>query len=419
MGSQAQETSAQVEEQVKLAKARKELAEAELAEADAKKKLKALTDDPSDKEISETNKAIAEAEKATFEAKKAQWAGPSVTPPTGKITANGEFIETKVLSMKTLKSCMTSLVTKMKDDALFKGKIISVVFYNQSDFPALELYSTLLEQVNGIGVELKKWNKEIADKIAGGPTKAQLNPILVGYAVSGVLKSAAEIVSLFRTTREITNTEISIQETSLASELKSALRADATTEKWKIYIPSMFPVNTFKSVSGSTSLFATAMQNSSSQDETAKKRLKEATDEITKQKEKLKTANEVQKKAISAYISDLQKMVEHLTIVSDAFGKLQNILSTADATTKLTAQAVIMRAEKLISILQQTDSYVVKFVATSKGSNKISESIWRSDRIQHSAGTSLDCLVFNAEGEVVFSFSEINYTPYTSSDQIK
>ena len=64
-------------------------------------------------------------------------------------------------------------------------------------------------------------------------------------------------------------------------------------------------------------------------------------------------------------------------------------------------------------------TFTIKFSVTSKGSNKVSDNLWRSARIEHSAGTELNCLIFSRTGEIVFAESIVSYQQYLGSKQIK
>ena len=147
--------------------------------------------------------------------------------------------------------------------------------------------------------------------------------------------------------------------------------------------------------------------------EKADKRLKTLNEEYGKEKDP--AVNKRRK----TFIDSFEPVIAELKSLKSAFNQLQTMLSTADATTKVTAQAAVMRAERLFTLLSADTTFTIKFSVTSKGSNKVSDNLWRSARIEHSAGTELNCLIFSRTGEIVFAESIVSYQQYLGSKQIK
>jgi hypothetical protein len=240
------------------------------------------------------------------------------------------------------------------------------------------------------------------------------DPLIAGYAVSGILRTAADIASLFKTNNDFKNADISVDETDLVASFKISIPSD-----WKVFNPSVYPINTVKS-SASISKFVEALNDVQKQVAVSDLRLadidtktKELATLLAAEKDPVKISN------IKSFMDSFTPISTELKSLKSAFQTLQTTLSTADQATKITAQSVIMRAERLYSKLLEADVYVIKFHVTSKGSTKINESIWRSAKIEHSAGTELSCLVFGTDGEILFSESLHAYEPYKKSSDIK
>ena len=73
-------------------------------------------------------------------------------------------------------------------------------------------------------------------------------------------------------------------------------------------------------------------------------------------------------------------------------------------------------AERLAAVVRK--GYVIRLAVVSKGSNKVTQRLWSSAVIRHSAGTELSCVVFAPSGEVVFADTQLKYTPYIKAEDI-
>jgi hypothetical protein len=423
--SQKSHEEMELEKQANIAKQKAEIAKAELEAAKAKKDAEKLNAPPSEKEQAETDKAIAEANKAAIQAKKDQFKGPEVTAPTGKITSDGQFIENKILAQKALKANLSAMVNTMKKDKLFSTKATFVI-YNATDIPAMELYATLTDQLKAMERAYKKANqnaKTIIDKennstkIDGQVTLDVGGIQLAGYAASGLIKTAADLVSLFKTTTDYKNFDIVIDEAGLVASLNETAKAESAN--WKFFQPSVFPINTVTNKS-SASPFINSMNDVQKEKNVAENNIKSLEKIIETKTKVLSTEKDPAKKAsIQKYIDEITPIANELKTFNNSLSQLQTLLSTADSSTKITAQAAIMRAERLITKLREENTYVMNISASAKGSNKVSENLWRNARIEHSGGAELKCLIYGPDGEIVFSFSHFEYVPYQSPSQIR
>jgi hypothetical protein len=406
----------ELEKQAAIAKLKNDIAQSELNTVKAKKESGGVL---TDKEQAEVDKAIAEANKATIQAKRDAFKGPEIAPLSGKVTSEGSFIEVKVLAQSTLLASMKSLSTKLQANAAFNNKKPVFIIYNSADLQGIELYAAIRDQVKSMENAFTLSNKAAKDLLDKKPNFSSPpvtlgDPLIAGYAVSGILRTAADIASLFKTNNDFKNADISVDETDLVASFKISIPSD-----WKVFNPSVYPINTVKS-SASISKFVEALNDVQKQVAVSDLRLadidtktKELATLLAAEKDPVKISN------IKSFMDSFTPISTELKSLKSAFQTLQTTLSTADQATKITAQSVIMRAERLYSKLLEADVYVIKFHVTSKGSTKINESIWRSAKIEHSAGTELSCLVFGTDGEILFSESLHAYEPYKKSSDIK
>ena len=406
----------ELEKQAAIAKLKNDIAQSELNTVKAKKESGGVL---TDKEQAEIDKAIAEANKATIQAKRDAFKGPEIAPLSGKVTSEGSFIEVKVLAQRTLLASMKSLSTKLQANAAFDKKKPVFIIYSSADLQGIELYAAIRDQVKSMENAFTLSNKAAKDLLDKKPNFSSPpvtlgDPLIAGYAVSGILRTAADIASLFKTNNNFKNADISVDETDLVASFKISIPSD-----WKVFNPSVYPINTVKS-SASISKFVEALNDVQKQVAVSDLRLadidtktKELATLLAAEKDPVKISN------IKSFMDSFTPISTELKSLKSAFQTLQTTLSTADQATKITAQSVIMRAERLYSKLLEADVYVIKFHVTSKGSTKINESIWRSAKIEHSAGTELSSLVFGTDGEILFSESLHAYEPYKKSSDIK
>ncbi len=367
---------------------------------------------------------IAASDKAAFDAKKDQLKGPDVTVPTGKITSDGSFIESRILAQKTLNSACGQLAKLLA--AHFTGNPINLVIYNATDIPLIELYAGIKAQVTDMLQQYTRSN-ERADRLlhpapeSAPPGREYIKesivaggPLMAGYAAAGVLRTAADLVSLFRTSTDFKNFDLTIDDTVLTATFRKALPAG-----WKLYHPGMFPLNTLMATDA-VSEFMQLLNDVQTQRDAAlshlagiDKKTKELTDELA-------AATDAGKKAaIQAALDEFAPAVAQLKTLNDSFAQLQAGLSAADATSKASTLTLLMRAERLIGKLGENNTYTIKLSAVSKGSNRVTENLWRNGSISHSAGTELSCLVFGPGGDIVFSDTQEHYTPYKSPEEIR
>jgi|GEM_PF-4526065 len=428
-----------LEEEARIAYHKQTIAEAEYKATKAKKdaeKLLAPEEPQGEQAQAELQRTISEAKLATIQARRDIFKGPDIDSPTGKITTNdGVFIETRILIHETLSKTLREFVKefyrrliemdkKRIDDNLDAGKeekSITLVIYNPSDLPALEMYSSAKAQLDEMENAYTRANnraKEVIEReLSSDPAARTLaDPLLIGYVGTGILKTIAGIVSLFRTTTDFKNSDLSTDETTIVALLVNAIYSEK--KNWEVFSPSVFPINTVK-ISSAPSPFMTKLNEIHSLNKSAEDLVDKIQEKIKRLEDQLAEEDiEANKKKIKDLLAKHTLVLRELENLDTAYNQLQTMLATADSQTNTPSQSLIMRAERLTAKLNEPDVFTLKIVATSKGSNRITENLWRNASITHSAGTELSCLVFGNDGNIVFADSRYEYIPYTKPENI-
>lgn len=430
MSLQAQEKSEALkaaEEKAAIAKANKETLENELAISKAKMDIDKLSE-PDKKLQAETDKAIADLAKATTDANNATilarrdlLKGPEITAPSGKITtSDGAFIESRVLANKTLMSCMKEFSTALN---LKMPSAKGFVIYNAADFNGLERYATMQAQLKTLEEQFAGEERRATQQLANDLDVAielpssLADPLLIGYAAAGLLRTAADIASLLRSTTDYKNFELPLDENLTTASF--AQQALLVKPAWEIYNPAVFPVYTITMPSATSSALGKSLSNLSQLEIRVDAHLKTISTRTTKWNAQLLTASAPNKSKISAYLKEIAKIAEDLSALKAVSEKLLTLLSTPDAATGNTPLSALLRAERLFIKLAAPDFYTLKFVVTSKGSNKVSENLWRGAKISFTAGTELSAVVYDSKGNIVYADSRYAYSDYKSADEIK
>jgi hypothetical protein len=415
----AQETD--LDKKVKEAEANKKIAEAKYAEEKAKKDAEALNAPLTDKEKALRDKEIAVAEKEAALAKRDLYKGPEVTPPSGKITSTGDFIESRILAKKSLETILGQSVDAL---ATKLTKPTTLVIYNATDIPAMELYASMIDGLEGMNKAFTRANKAAKDALETenkyeSDVFILSDPLLLGFAAGGILRTAADIVSLFKTSTEFKNFDVAIDEMAFISVFAQTVMSKKTD--WKVFHPSLYPVDAFNIKTNKTSALAKALDDIKGLSTIAEQRIAAIEAKIASIKEAMSTEKDKNKKRrMQKHIDLFEPMLASVKSLVQSFTQLQTTLSTVDPTTKLTAQALLLRAERLVTKLNQDDCYMVKLSVVAKGSNKIKESLFKtSASITHSGGAEVSIMVFQPDGQLIFAETRSHYSPYTAPDKIK
>lgn len=246
-------------------------------ELDAAKREAALAAEKQKK--AEAEQEEAEARKAKLKAEVEPLTDPKVTAPTGGVTTDqAGFVESQMLAQEAARE-----ITARLSGALCKGqpvKINTLVIYNASDMTALALYVSMLDQLRQFKKEFQTKNDETEDLLGmtvpvvvptptpDGGVRVQSDPLSMAIAAPGIatglIKSVAELVNLFRTDTEFKNKPVTIPEDMVVSYLVQNLNQSSMTYngntsapcsgKPVIYYPNLFPPNLLTGSNGSTLL---------------------------------------------------------------------------------------------------------------------------------------------------------------------
>lgn len=392
------ELEKQLAAEAKLAGYRKEIAQATQEEA----KL--------EKQFIDNQKAKQEADRDAFKA-------PEVKALEGKITATGNFVETKILANECLSEVIAKLASAIYEtDQVFTSDKLVFVFYNAQDFPNIEQYIALQDQLKvlqkllseAILIGQKALEKEDNQDAAGGSAAS----MVIGLAASGVIRTAADIFSLFKTNAAITNFEINSDDSVLVSCFWDKYKAK--NPACKFYYPAVYPVNLINSPDANSSEFIKLFNAVKNLEITAVGLLNQIQAELTAIEQQLPTLTDpVAISPLKVRNQKLNAAVPELQSVTTAFSQLEMTLVTIDPNTKLSTRAIVLRAEKLVSVLNGPNTYIIKLSAKLNGSTRIKDGLFKiTSSVMHSGGAQVNCLIFSKDGSILFSDNGYCYEPY-------
>lgn len=411
-------------EQAAIAESKAKIAEAQLKLLQAQKGMaqaNAPADPPTPEQEAASRAAIAESNKKAVVAYKDMVSGPEVKSLEGKITTEGTFIETRILAAQTLNKAMDSLVNAIKSSKPFSGKKLTILFHNPADFSVVQLYYSTIQQMEALagkfeeGIQLvtATLNPIKTASLAGGAITA---PLLAGYAVAGTLRSAIDVISLFKSNTSFSNFELTADETNWVASFAHA----ALKEHWQVYHPGMVPPGLIPP--SAAGRFMRTWTNLKTLNETLAQQIQLLDEAVAAQQAALATVpppDAATQQSINARIKELSTVKAQAQYMVPVYAQLEKLLLSSDATTNISVQSGIIRAEQLVQLLGEEDTYIIKLSVSSRGSNKISENLFRNARIYHSAGTAVSCLLFDKTGRILFAHNTSHYTPYKESGEIR
>jgi hypothetical protein len=241
-------------------------------------------------------------------------------------------------------------------------------------------------------------------------------PLIVGLAASGLLKTAADIFSLFRTDTTITNNDLAKDE-----NLVSACFAEALLKKHKVklFCPGTFPVNLFSSCDIAPTLITlyTTVKNKNCQGVELQRQIDARVAAIDSQ-----LALETDAAKIAALQAQRQVFSQQsvaLAGTSAAFTQLESILLTIGQTTKASLLSVLVHAEKLKELLATANTYTIKIDADLSGSSIVRQNFFTGTSLKHSGGARLSCMIFEGDGAIKFAHNSVAYSEEMPSEKIK
>jgi hypothetical protein len=247
----------------------------------------ALAEELKKKAVSDKERAAAEAEQLKAIAQ--PFGTPAnVSIPTGSVTTDAAgWVESQMLAQEAARQISARLTSDLCVRPIMASAIISppkahpdannanpdpintLVIYNNNDLMGVELYNSVLGQLEKLKDELKEKNglatTNLAQTDPRAPAALGVGPLALAAApaiASGIIKSVAEVINLFRTDTTFTNKAVTISEDMVVSYIVNDLTSNgaATVGKAngrcpqaiKVYYPALFPPMLLASTSTST-----------------------------------------------------------------------------------------------------------------------------------------------------------------------
>lgn len=378
-------------------------------------------------------------------------------------------------------------------------QINTLVIHNPNDLTGVELYNAVKGQLIQLREEFRRENGETNNLL--NDTNPNVRPVLRANVSSvagvlaapgiatGVIKSVAELLNLFRTETRFENRSVQISEDIVVSHLVNNLasapngRCAATIQ---VYYPALFPAKLVESSSSSQLVtilnrverfkFESGLHVEridarvkelnallAKMDEIVKKnkvKTQKGTDLAAKQKEEKEVCKRVRsaectrvRRQIEELKNEIEKLGKEIKDLDDAIKAIKNPnvdtadeikdkvvelekqksrlqalvtstdllssrLNTPDATSKLTALAQLLRAEKLHNILRNANTFILRVAVTANGTTKIKKNLFVDAKVRHSAGANLVYQLFNSNGGLAQGDVMQCYIDYRSSQDI-
>ncbi len=370
-------------------------------------------------EIAQKEQARMQAERDALKARREQFAGPNITPVDGKISYGADsivLIETRVLAQRAVCKCVEACVGELAKKFTTVQNPVTLIIYNPADISAIPTYVSLLAQTDLFQQSFSRLNNEADNNLSLQPGVLTLavDPLLVPIAVSGILKSVAEVTQLFQNSTDIKAMDLQMDEALLVSMLVHAVQEKKPS--WKVFYPAVYPVDMIPA-SARTSQFLETINETTALQEKAKSNIANLNARIEEWKQK-RAQDKNKTKEFDEIIAKLEKTKGHLQALNNSHDQLLSLLHAVDPQTKLAGQASLLRMERLYEKLRQEHAYVLKLAVIAKGTNRITKNLWGNARIAHSAGAELNYQLYAPDGSLILADSIYEYTPYTKPDAI-
>ncbi len=317
----------QLAKQLALAEYKNKIAKADFEAAEAKKKLLALNNPLTEKDIATSRESLATSNLKAIQADRDVWKGPEVKALEGKITAEGTFIESRILANKTLIAAFEDLVNTIKSHKSFTPEKLTFVIYNASDLPLMELYASMLDQLEAMKGCYKNTIASVDIMLSGALNQSALaggavDPLLMGYAAGGIIRTVADILSFFKTNTTFNNFDLTIDDTAMVACFIQAISKNELS--WTVFHPSVYPINTIKTTSSKANKFVTLLNELRNLNNSAVSKLKiveqklaallEASTLETDEKKKESTLKEI--KSVEAVKEDIDRLLPPSSLVT-------------------------------------------------------------------------------------------------------
>ena len=307
-----------------------------------------------------------EAELATRKAQLSPLTDQSkITAPSGDVTATTDqagFVETQMLAQEAARKIVGKLAT-----GLISAKAKTLVIYNNTEIASLSALAAVLEQLgqlvgefdeqeaNTIRVlndaELVIKEPEADPQFEGGVAELASALILGPSIATGVVKSVAELVNLFRTTTEFKKQTVTVTEDMIVSCLVNEFdQVKEPEKKVSVYYPAVFPPNVVDT--SSTPGFAAALKELNDRQLASQASIEALKSMEARLTTKMATAPSESQAKFQFAIGAINDVKSRLQLLNTAGEQLIASLQTPDTTTKEKPISQLIRAERLASIMK-------------------------------------------------------------------
>ena len=459
-------------------------------------------------------KAVADQERAEAEAARLKalmqplGAPANVSVPTGSVTTDAAgWVESQMLAKEAARQITRQLTLSLCEEPITPGESLAaaqpvktLVIHSPNDLAGVELYGSIMGQLKRLKRDLVQKKEDAAKALAatdpaGSTGIAAFDPTLAFAApgiATGVIKSVAELLNLFRTDTSFTNQAITLNENTLVSHIVRSFNTGAASGGncagvVRVYYPSLYAPRLLDTSEDSDIIklldeVLTAKVEAAGNVEKLDARIKKlkeltAAFETREKKGKEKAAKEGEKsrkdqaikdrgcngrrsrdtaeckklaeesKALGEQIAqldkDIKKLDEDLKEVAADPGKFKDWvekltdlraktqalvtatdlitakLNTPDDTTRLTALAQLIRAERLYKILKSPGSYTLHVEVKANGTTKVKKNLFVDAKVRHSAGADLTYQLIEGGGVVAQGQELKCYIEYQSARDVQ
>lgn len=373
------------------------------------------------KETAEAEKSIAESQRDKVKAELSPLGDQSkITAPSGDVTSDqAGFVETQMLAQEAAREIGVRLAKRM-----IRAKAKTLIIYQSAEITSLSALASALEQLEQLSREyeinavetdqvLNDAELIMAESGAGPQPEALVPALLAAPSIAtGVVKSVAELVNLFRTTTDFKNKAVTVTEDMLVSYLVKNV-GDAVT----VYYPALFSPNVIDSSSGRG--FAVALNQLKDDRLASLNTIKNSEDVEARLTTKIMAATGAAQAKLQSALRAIANVKAKLQLLNTAVEQLTVNLETPDATSKETPLSQLIHSERLASIMKGEGAFTLRLNVTANGTTMIRKNLFTSARVQHSAGVSLVYQLFDRTGKIVKADAVQHYFEWKTATEIR
>ncbi|MGB8507433.1 MAG: hypothetical protein WCD76_03430, partial [Pyrinomonadaceae bacterium] len=368
-------------------------------------------------------------------------------------------------------------------------KVKTLVIHSPNELAGVELYGSIIGQLKRLKGDLIQKNDDANKALTitdpappAGAVNIDFDPTLAFAApgiATGVIKSVAELLNLFRTDTSFTNQAITLNESTIVSQIvrnfNNSAHSGATGANCagpiRVYYPALYPPRLLDDTEKSPLIVLldevlTAKVEAAGNVEKLDARIKQLKDLSTafetrdKKEKERKEKNDTElpackkdknppacrkkvKDEIEALDKDIKKLNDDLKDIkadpkkfkdwveklTDLRAKTQALvtatdlisakLNTPDDATKLTALAQLIRAERLHGILKSDGAYTLHVEVKANGTTKVKKNIFVDAKVRHSAGADLTYQLIEGGGVIAQGQELKCYIEYQSARAVQ